>query len=343
VLGKLLDALRTPRVLIRLGLLIAVAVFLIRPLVPRVVDAIAKLEDVDPWLTATGFALQVAALLCYSIMTRSALGTDRRMIGLGRLFRIQLVTRAVSSTVPGGAAAGPAVGYRFMAAAGVSGSNASASLASASVISAFVLNVVLWLALIVSVPLYGFNAYYAGAAMIGVVLMLAVAGVFVAIIDRSVLIERPVRFIARRLRADPDRMTASIRSFGAQIEDLVKDRSLMARLSSWAAANWLLDALSLWVFLRAFGVTMSPVGLVVAFGIANVLAAIPISPGGIGIVEWAYIPILVTFGATFEQATIAVVTYRVAQFLFPIVLGGLAYVSLTLGAWAERRNATAAL
>lgn len=334
-----LGALRTPRVLIRLALIVGIVVFLVRPLVPRVVDAASKLDDVDPWLTALGFTLQIAALLCYSVMTRVALGDERERLGLERLFRIQLVTRAVSSTVPGGVAAGPAVGYRFMAAAGVSGRHASASLASASVTSAFVLNLLLWIALIVSVPLYGFNSFYAAAALFGVVLMLAVAGIFVAIIDGSVLIERPVRFVARRIGADPDTVTASIRSFGHQIEQLLQDRPLMARLCIWAASNWLLDAMSLWVFLRAFGVSISPVGLIVAFGIANVLAAIPISPGGIGIVEWAYIPILVTFGATLEQATIGVVTYRVAQFLFPIVLGGIAYVSLTVEAWVRRRSA----
>ncbi len=342
LLDKSVAGRSTWRVLLRLVIIAAVAVFLVRPLVPRVIDAAAKLEDVDPWLTAAGFALQVAALFCYSVLTRSALGDERRHIGLGHLFKIQLVTRAVSSSVPGGAAAGPAVGYRLMSAAGVPGRNATASLASASVTSAFVLNVLLWLALIVSIPLYGFNAYYAGAAVFGVVLMLVVAGIFLAIIDGNAMIERPVAFVARRFGADADNVTGAIRSFGQQIEQLVSNRSAMIRLCSWAAANWLLDAMSLWVFLRAFGVTMSPIGLMVAFGIANVLAAIPISPGGIGIVEWAYIPILVAFGATFEQATIAVVTYRVAQFLFPIVLGGLAYVSLTVESWAHRRRSTAA-
>ncbi len=332
-----------PSVLFRLVLVMVVAIFLVRPLASRVGEATDMLELVDPWLTGLGFLLQIASLLCYSVMTKAALDDQRDDIGLGRLFGIQLVSRAVSSTVPGGVAAGPATGIHLMANAGISGRNASASLASASVTSAFVLNVLLWAALIVSVPVYGFNAIYAAAALVGIVVMLLVAGVFVAIVDGSELIERPVRFAARRVGSDADGVTESIRSFGGQIENLFADRSLVARLSAWATANWLLDALSLWVFLRAFGVTMSPVGLLVAFGVANVLAAIPISPGGVGIVEWAYIPILVTFGASLEQATVAVVGYRVAQFLFPIVLGGSAYVGLTLEAWGVRRKATARL
>ena len=343
VLAAALAAVRSPRFIVRLVLLAAVAIFLVRPLVPRVIGAAEQLDVVNPWLTAVGFALQVAALWCYSVMTHVALADEGRKIGMGRLFRIQLVTRAVSSTVPGGAAAGPAVGYRLLAAAGISGRNASAALASGSAASAFVLNLLLWVALVVSVPLYGFNAWYAAAALLGIVLMLTVAYGFVAIIDGSPIVERPVRFVARRIGANADDVTASIRSFGEQVESLLNDRPLVVRLSSWAAANWLLDALSLWVFLRAFDVSMSPVGLMVAFGVANVIAVVPISPGGVGIVEWAYIPMLVTFGATFEQATIAVVSYRVAQFLFPIALGSVASATLTLEAWIARRRATMSL
>jgi uncharacterized membrane protein YbhN (UPF0104 family) len=87
---------------------------------------------------------------------------------------------------------------------------------------------------------------------------------------------------------------------------------------------------------------MNPIGLLVAFGVANVLAAIPISPGGLGIVEWAYLPILITFGATLAQATIAVTSYRVAQFLFPIILGGLSYASLTIESYIKRRRSAPA-
>ncbi len=206
--------------------------------------------------------------------------------------------------------------------------------------SALVLNLLLWGALVISVPSYGFNAIYACAALLGIILMLAVAAVSIAIIDGSQFVQRPVRFLARRVRADPDAVAQSVRKFGEQIESLLANRPLIARLSLWASANWLLDALSLWVFLRAFGMSMNPIGLLVAFGAANVLAAVPISPGGLGIVEWAYLPILVTFGATLDQATIAVTSYRVAQFLFPIALGGVSFVSLTLESFISQRRLT---
>ena len=320
--------LLSPRSLFRVCLLAAIGYYLVIPLVLRVENAASQLASINPWLTATGFGLQVVALVCYSVMTREALVDARDDISLGRLVRIQLATRAVSSAVPGGAAAGPALGYRLLTSSGVSGPTATAALASGSITSAVVLNLVLWVGLVVSIPLYGFNQVYAAAALTGIVLMLLVAVVIAAIIDGSSLIERPIAYVAERAGKDPADVSGSIRAFGRQFESLLADRRRLWRIALWALVNWALDAISLWVFLRALGVSVSPIGIIVGFGVANILAALPVSPGGIGIVEWAYIPILVAFGATLDQAAVGVACYRVAQFLFPIILGSAAYASL---------------
>jgi hypothetical protein len=79
--------------------------------------------------------------------------------------------------------------------------------------------------------------------------------------------------------------------------------------------------------------------IIVSFGIANVLAAIPITPGGLGYVDAGYVALLVGFGATRSRATLGVAAYRFAQFFFPILLGGLMYLSLRVGPWSiERRD-----
>ena len=79
--------------------------------------------------------------------------------------------------------------------------------------------------------------------------------------------------------------------------------------------------------------------LLVAFGLANIFAVIPITPGGLGIVEGVYIPTLVGFGLTRRAATLGVASYRLAQYWFPILLGGVLYASLRVGPWSiERRD-----
>jgi hypothetical protein len=127
------------------------------------------------------------------------------------------------------------------------------------------------------------------------------------------------------------------RSWGqlaSSLSALGKRREAMIRALVWATLNWVLDAGSLAVFVGAFGKWVNPDGLLVAYGLANVLAAIPLTPGGLGVVEATLTTLLVGFDTTRGIATLGVLVYRLVQFWAPIPLGGLAYLSLQ----ATRKN-----
>ena len=55
-------------------------------------------------------------------------------------------------------------------------------------------------------------------------------------------------------------------------------------------------------------------GLILGLCLANVSAAIPITPGGLGVVEAVLTSTLVAFGMDPSIAAIGVVTYRLAAF-----------------------------
>ena len=76
-----------------------------------------------------------------------------------------------------------------------------------------------------------------------------------------------------------------------------------------------------------------------AYGLANVLAVIPITPGGLGVIEATLTSVLVGFGTPRGVAT-GVIAYRLVNFWLPIPLGGLAYLSLQVngGGRASKRN-----
>jgi len=96
----------------------------------------------------------------------------------------------------------------------------------------------------------------------------------------------------------------------------------------WAALNWLLDAASLWCFVAAFGHLVNPVELFAAYGIANVAGALPVTPGGLGVVDSVAPLLLVGFGVTRSVATLGVIGWRLVNFWLPIPTGAAAYVSL---------------
>jgi len=311
--------------------------------IPGLRNAVDQLDEVQPGLLLVGLLLEIGALFCYSVMTKAALGVPGHHFSVWRLFRIQLSTRALSSLVPGGSAAGSALGYRLLTLSNVAGPDAGFALAAAGLASAIVLNFILWFGLIVSIPIRGVNPVYGTAAIAGIILMGIAVAIIFGLIEGQARSEKILRSVARRFHFDEDRAGEAVRHIGGRMRELAEDRSLLKKMVLWASLNWLIDAAALWVFLRAFGESLPVDGLIVAFGLANVLAAIPLTPGGLGIVEGVYVPVLVGFGLPRATAVVGVVSYRIAQYWLPIVIGGACYLSLRVGPWAIDRERLAPL
>jgi uncharacterized protein (TIRG00374 family) len=331
--------IRPIRFTIKVLLLIVIGVFLLPGVLDGFQQAIETVREVNPALLLAGFALQLSALLAYSLLTRATLGTAGRRISVARIFRIQLSTKALSNIVPGGNAASSALGYRLLTLSGISGPDAGFALATAGIGSAVVLNILFWTGLTMSIPFRGVNEGYAFAALLGIIIMGLAAALVIGVMDGSGRAEQLLRWIARKARFDEERFAAVLHQVAERLEELISDRRLLRRVVFWAMLNWLLDAASLWVFLRAFGVSLPVDALLVAFGLANVLAAIPILPGGLGVVEATYLTALIGFGVPRRVAAPAIATYRSAQYLMPIAIGALSYASLRVGPWKiEKRD-----
>ena len=88
-----------------------------------------------------------------------------------RIFRINMWALAISHTLPGGTVPGTAASYRLLTESNVSGSTAAFGLATQGIGSAVVLNIIFWLALLISIPLQGYNPLYGFAAILGVLLL----------------------------------------------------------------------------------------------------------------------------------------------------------------------------
>ena len=312
--------------------------FFVLPLIPGFGKAVSELAKVRPSLLVLGLGLELAALFAYSLLTHTALGDSRHSISIWRLFRIQLSTKSVSEVLPAGSAASSALGFKLLTSSGVPGPDAGFALATAGLGSAVVLNFILWVGLIASIPGQGVNAAYGSAALVGVILMLVATGLVVGLIDGQGRAERSIKWIATKLRMNPDNAADVLRQLGFRLQGLAREPGLKERVFIWALLNWLLDMAALWVFLLAFGADIDVRNLIVAFGLANIMAVVPITPGGLGIVEGIYIPTLVGFGLTRSVATVGVLSYRIAQYWMPLIVGAIVYLSLRVGPWAIDRS-----
>jgi uncharacterized protein (TIRG00374 family) len=291
------------------------------------------------WLIL-GFLLELGALVSYAELTRSVLspGAPSRF----RIFRINMWALAISHVLPGGTVPGTAASYRLLVDADVQGSTAAFGLATQGIGSAVVLNVLFWLSLLISIPLHGYNPLYGFAAILGVLLLAFFAGLIYLATKGEKQASNFLTKVANRLPfIKPETVTALVQTVADRMKVLFRNPQLLYRAGIWAAANWLLDAASLYVFLLAFGTHVDPIDVLVAYGLANILAVIPLTPGGLGVVELTIISVLTGFGMPAGAATAGVLCWRLVNFWLPIPFGGVSYLSLRLGRPKAEAGATA--
>jgi hypothetical protein len=289
----------------------------------------SHLAHIDvPWLVS-GALLEALSLFTYSLLTRSLLPPSAPK--LSTVFRIDSSCTALGHVVPAGSAASAALGYRLFTRNGVKPADICFTMASQGPGSSVVLNIMLWVALLVSIPFTGVHHLYIGAVVTGCAVLLAVA-FFVRLFTKSE--ERAVRVVrcvvARLPRLREDSAEQLVRSLASSVKDLRSDPRRLRRALLWASINWLLDAASLWCFVAALGHDANPFVLFAAFGIANVAAAIPLTPSGLGVIEIVLPLLLAGNGISRGVAMLAVIGWRLVNFWLPIPFGAGAYLSLVV-------------
>lgn len=324
-----------------LGVLVVVLLvyYLGLPEIAGPIKSLSILQGTDVPYVVLGAALEIASICAYALLTKVLIGKTGP--DLWTVARIDLSTMAVSHVMPAGAISGTGLGYRLLTTAGLESRRTALLLATQAGGSASVLNVILWMALAISVPLSGFNPIYRTVALLGVVLIGGI-GILVVLMARGqARAEHILLAVANKMPFLHERMVKGlIGDIANTLADLAGDRVRLAKAVGLAAANWLLDAASLWVMLYAFGHRLvSPIALVVSYGVANVLAALPFTPGGLGIVETVLPSLLVGFGSTRGIAVLGVIAWRLMNFWLPIPTGALAYLSLKVepGSSAQRK------
>jgi len=288
--------------------------------------ALSVIGSVSPVLIGLGLVLEALSFVAYARLTQLLLPIAHRP-GFGVAFGAVMASTAANHVIPGGAATTAAANYHVLGRAGVPPD--ALALGTQAIGSAVVLNLILWVALIASIPASGFHPIYGTAAGVGAILIVVFASAVVAMLrGRDRFAARVAGVIGRVPGLDAGRVRATMVGLADQLASLANDRSRLRLVLVMAAVNWLLDAAALWVMLGAFGHRPGVIGLLVAYGLANVLAALPVSPGGLGVIEAVLIPTLVGFGTPRAEASIGVVAYRLISFWLPIPVGAAAYLAV---------------
>ena len=309
----------------------AVVLYGVAPAVLEVLGAYRRLRDVDPgwWIVVVG--AQAAATWCMCSLQRLALNRAPWF----PVATSQLAGAAFSKVVPGGSAAAAALQARMLLQAGLSPTAIGTGLTAGAL---------LLLAALAGLPLLALPAVLFGkhipdglletaAVGLGVFVILFVLGT-VLLLNDDVL-----RTLARSLAAAQSRIRRGQTASDELPERLFEQRDLLRRSlgGAWpqavatAAGRWIFDFLCLYAALLAVEVRPPLYVALLAYSAAQLLGQIPLTPGGLGVVEAGLTGTLALAGAPAAPAALATLAYRLASYWLPLPVGLAAWI------WHRRR------
>jgi len=331
---------RSRRRLLKRLVLVGVALGVVVGTFAYVLPSIADYGDV--WKVITGLSTAwIVALLCMTAVNLVTFAPPWQVALPGLKFRrameLTQASTALSLVLPGGAAVGIAGGYAMLRRWRFPRQDIARALTLTGLWSQFMNLTYPILAVFLLTVSGEQSAALATAAFIGVaVLGIVVAGFVLVLVSRRLahdIGEVAARFanwgLGKIRRGPVEWGGESFERFRESIGDFVERRWALLTLTSLAGSLTVFGVLL--VSLRALGVTASQVSVVEAFAawaLVRLVASIPITPGGIGVVELGLTGALVGFGGSNAPVVAAVLVFRVLT-VVPTLLLGLVSAGLT--------------
>ena len=312
-----------------------VSLYLVAPALLDTFSSWERLRDIWPGAVALIVALEFASLGCVCLLQRLALQRPRWF----PVVTSQLAGNAAAKIVPGGGAVGAALQYGMLRRAGLPGAATASALTAVNL---------LMLGTLLALPVLAVPAILLGPPVpkdllqglwvgLGALAILFPVGAVLLVADR------PLRRVGSTIQTVRNSVLRKRAPVDGLPDRLVRERDLILGVlghSRWEAlagsiGRWLLDYAALLVAVRAVGSDSRALLVLLAFVTAQVLAQIPITPGGLGFVEAGLTAMLVLAGVGAADAALATLVYRLASYWLPLPAGAAAW---GIHAWRYREG-----
>ena len=281
--------------------------------------AAAYLERADLVWLALAFAAEAGAMICFAALQRRVLWEGHVRLRMRPLLAIALAGNAITNSFPAGPAFGAAYAYRQYRRRGVGEVVSGWSLVAVNIIAGASL------AVLATVGVTAAVGQGTAFDLVGVTAgTLMAAGVALALLRRPAALSGIVGWALRASRAvlgRPHVPDAIARRVHDRLAVVRPGWPGLAAAFGWGLANWMLDLSCL---VAAFGAVDAPVpwrGLLLAYGAAQLAANLPITPGGLGVVEGSLTIGLVAYGGAEPSSVAAVLLYRLFSFWGLVMVG----------------------
>ncbi|HEY5098855.1 MAG TPA: flippase-like domain-containing protein [Gaiellaceae bacterium] len=313
----------------RQGLLLlvtAVSLYLLLPSLLAVFSAFGSLSHLDwPWA--------VLVLVSESASSVSLWELDRIALRTRSWFAVacaQLSGNAVGRIIPGGGATATAFAVGMLRRAGADTGQAAAAFSASTglqIATTLALPVLALPAIVGGAPV---SHDLATAAYLGIAVLFMLIGAGTA----AFLTDLPLELAGRTIQWLLNATVRRRRHVTGLPQELLDDRNFirMTLDERWkgavlaAVGSTGFDYLALLCALRAMGADPRPSLVLIAYTSAELLALIPLTPGGLGFVEAGLVGTLTLAGVSGRDAVAATLLYRLVAYWLPLPAGGVAYL-----------------
>ena len=328
---------RTWWLIVRYTLGLGVGVLILTLLVGKRGELTAALRHLDHLNSAWALgalAAEALSIVGYGFLQQRVLHWSGAELSLASLTLVSMANNAIAYTVPGEPAVSSAYRYRFFRRHGASGASSGWTILTILIAQAIGMSLLLLVGVLIA--LTGTSGVQARGTVI--------VGLVVVVLAGALLVRRDVllRFlgiavrVCRRVTGHPrGDVQARIESTLKRMHEIPLSTGAALRLVAMATALWFTDFV---ILICCFGAVHAPIpwsGVLLAFGVAQIVASLPLIPGGIGIVEGSLAVILVAYGAKKVPALAVVLVYRLLTFWVVIIVGG---ISVAVIEWRARRT-----
>ena len=296
--------------------------------------ASAELSHLNVGWLLIAILVEVLSLVAFARLDQRLLACGGVHAGLGRFTVISFAAGAIASSLAGGPLVASAFGYRQFRRLGASEALAAWALLATLVFSA------LGLALLATAGVVMAEREGSTFDLVGVtvgVLIVTIAGA-TAVYERRAMAKafQWMLSVSHRLTGFPRHPSNNVlTTFAANLSHVDLEKSDLVSALGWSIANWALDCGCLMFSYLAVGAGVPWRGLLLAYGAGQLAANLPITPGGLGVVEGSLVIALVAFGGGHVSTVAAVLLYRIISFWGYLPVGWLAWAGLT---WRNRRE-----
>lgn len=288
-------------------------------------------EALDPRILLIPFA---CALASYVVMARSyqgiaaAAGCD---VAFWEMLKITYVANTVNYIVSTGGLSGFAVRLYFF----IRLSIPSGAAVTISLVQTFITNVILLLFVVVGftylLTTHNLRGYALGTTATLLFFFMLAAAIAVLLLFHRELRRRTLFVMAETVhwflhrffpRHKPRRthIWRFQRNLNRGIEFLLERKRRMVVPTLWIIVDWVFTLLILYgAFLSVhFPIPLSYV--VVGFAVGIILSLVSFVPGGLGVMEGSMAAIFASLSVPFETAVVAVLIFRVAYYVMPMII-----------------------